>query len=289
MQYADVMHQFATRHSLEDLTDETLKHLYDGNFSIDKAHDFIRFYRRIEAELLTHPAIANNPYTTWFRQADLRDAQVRHFLVQFSVVINQLLIARAHRVVNAGTAEQVRDGQCLLLEMLGVPGEDSKAHPAGAPSIGDAGVSATPATSRFEGLVALAEQLGLSCGDLGHRDQGTPGTLFLCDELLRLYASTDITTAEAAAFAVDNWSTTVFWRDLVEGMTRYQASRCVSLPTAVFERLADDTPFYDKEKLENSYFTNNLDEQLYMTRGYEMLDGIYAFWKGLDDDRKHLH
>src|SRR5919106_524637 len=44
-----------------------------------------RFRERVERDLLRHPIILDNPFTSWFSQGDFSREQLRRFIVQFSV------------------------------------------------------------------------------------------------------------------------------------------------------------------------------------------------------------
>jgi len=299
MQYADVMQKFADRHALNGLTENSIKHLYDGDFSLDRANDFIDFYRRLETELLTHPVITDNPYTRWFKKGDITDGDVRHLIVQFSVFTNQFLVAQVQKMISAHNLEEMRATKEILANEIGVIFRD--------PSKGREPISAGSGASfsgsveggifhfsaaHFESLVRLADHIGLRFDELGRREHGTPTTLFFCDELIRLYGSSDYATCEAASFAVEHWGAAGFWRELIQGLECYKQRDNVDMPLGFFtwhDRLKDNHARHTREELENYYFTHNVDEKLFIDKGSEMLDGVYAFWKGLDDDHRRLH
>ncbi len=298
MQYADVMQKFADRHALHGLTDESIKHLYDGNYSIDTAHSFIDFYQRIESELFTHPVITDNPYTTWFAEAELTDVDVRHLIVQFSVFSNQFLVAQLQKMINAHNIEEMRSSKEILANEIGVIFNDG--HTTTESIDADMGKLTGSVeggvfhfrAAHFEILTHLAEYLGLTFDDLGRREHGTPSTLFFCDELIRLYGSEDYATSEAASFAVEHWAAAGFWKELIEGLRRYKGSQKIKLPLGFFtwhDRIEDNHARHTREELENFYFTHSVDENLFIDKGCEMLDGVFAFWKGLDEDRHRIH
>ena len=45
---------------------------------------------------------------------------------------------------------------------------------------------------------------------------------------------------------------------------------------------------HTQEELEELYFTRKLDEDAFIHYSNEMLDGVAAFWDGLDEQRKEL-
>src|SRR5205814_9045469 len=86
------------------------------------------------------------------------------------------------------------------------------------------------AAAHFEWLLRFAAPLGLGYDDLGKRRFGTPSTLFLCDELLRLYGSDDPSTGEGASYAVEHWAAAGFWKALISGLRAFKAHECPELP-----------------------------------------------------------
>ncbi len=46
---------------------------------------------------------------------------------------------------------------------------------------------------------------------------------------------------------------------------------------------------HTQEELESFYFNFDVDENAFIKTGLEMLDGVHAFWQGLDKDRQKLH
>ena len=55
------------------------------------------FRAKLQAQVLRHPVIVANPYTTWFKAGDFSADQARAFLVQFSVFSNQFLVAQLQK------------------------------------------------------------------------------------------------------------------------------------------------------------------------------------------------
>jgi len=259
----------------------------------------MQFYQRIKNDLLTHPVITENPYTRWFKTAELSDIDVRHLIVQFSVFSNQFLVAQLQKMINAHNIDEMRSSKEILANEIGVIFRDPNKAETEFYEEGTGNITGSVeggifhfSAAHIEILVRLADHLGLTFDELGRREHGTPSTLFFCDELIRLYGSEDYATSEAASFAVENWAAAGFWKQLIEGLQAYKDHKKLKLPLGFFtwhDRLKDNHARHTREELENYYFTHNVDEELFLDKGYEMLDGVYAFWKGLDDDRRRIH
>ena len=60
------------------------------------------------------------------------------------------------------------------------------------------------------------------------------------------------------------------------------------MPIAFFtwhDRVEDQHAAHTWTELEEEYFSMELDEDKFIQSGREMLDGVLAFWKGLNEDR----
>lgn len=296
---------FAEQNHLVGLTDATLMHLDDGSYEMNKAEAFLAFQQRINDEVLTHQVIVNNPYTEWFANADLNDAQVKYFIIQFSVFSNQFLVAQLHKMINANTIDEMRASKEILANELGVLFNDNK-HPSARGGLSNdedrdfGGLEGSIEGGRFhfraahfELLARMAGKMGLDFRLLGKRGRGKPSTLFFCDELIRLYGSEDYQTATAASYAVENWASAGFWDQLVAGLNRYKSSHHMEkLPITFFSwhsKLEANHAHHTQEELESYYFNFDVDENAFIRIGNEMLDGVYAFWSGLERDRRRLH
>ncbi len=295
------LQDFAQKNQLQGLTQATLIHLIDGRYKIDKAEEFLSFQNRIDHELLSHKVIINNPYTHWFSNAELNDAQVKAFIVQFSVFSNQFLVAQLHKMINADTIEEMRASKEILANELGVlfSGREG-AHKLSAENKELGGLEGSIEggkfhfrAAHFELLVRMAEKLGLDFHLLGKRSRGRKETLFFCDELIRLYGSENYQIATAASYAVENWAAAGFWDQLVAGLTRYKTSHHIDkLPLTFFSwhsKVEANHAHHTQEELECFYFNFNVDEDAFINTGNEILDGVYAFWNGLNQDRHKLH
>jgi pyrroloquinoline quinone (PQQ) biosynthesis protein C len=143
--------------------------------------------------------------------------------------------------------------------------------------------------AHFEWLVHVAEGLGLSFAEIGHRRHGSPSTLHFCDELIRLYGSDDPQIAEGASFSVENWAAAGFWQELENGLTQIQHTRHSQLRLAFFtwhNRVEAQHAGHTLEELEQVYFQSDFDREKFLQGGREILEAIAVFWNGLESNRK---
>jgi pyrroloquinoline quinone (PQQ) biosynthesis protein C len=257
--------------------------------------DFSHFKRRLERDVLCHRVIVANPYTAWFKHGEFSPEQARAFLVQFSVFSNQFLVAQLQKVLNAETLEEMRASKEILANEIGVGFCSTR-------GANDAELGSTEGTieggtfhfraAHFELLVRMARQFGLEFADLGKRRYGTGSTLFFCDELARLYAHEDYLIAAAASWAVENWAAAGFWDELVQGWQRFGERRGMSALNMAFfswhARLEANHARHTWHELEEFYGKRQIDEDAFVKHALEMLDGVWAFWRGLDEERRAL-
>lgn len=297
---------FANKHGINGLTQASLISIIEekNNYTIAKAKKFLDFQQRINNELLNHPVITNNKYTIWFKQGEVTTEQVRAFIVQFSVFSNLFLIAQLNKTINADTLEGMRASKEILANEIGVIFKAPK-HKRGTKvateNPGDPSLVSTEGTieggtfrfqaAHFEWLLRMAAKLGLDFSECGKRRHGIKSTLFFCDELARLYGSEDYLTSQAASYAVENWAAAGFWDELVEGFKHYNKKAKPRLPIAFFtyhSKIESQHALHTQEELEEIYFGRKIDENSFIKFGNEMLDGVAAFWTGLDKQRKRL-
>jgi hypothetical protein len=277
-----------------------------GELTQRQVDGFRDFLFDVERELLQHPVITNNAYTRWFRDGKATDAELKHFIRQFSVFSNQFLIASLLKVINAPTVEQARATKEILLNELGVIYRRREAEAAPRRNLssdeadreGDPELVSTEGTvdggtfrfraAHFEWLVSVGQGVGLGFSDLGKRNHGRPYTLKFCDELQRLYGSEDSQIAEGASFAVENWAAAGFWQELEDGLTTIKQSRHPQLRLAFFtwhNRVEAQHAGHTMEELEEVYFAADFDRAKFFSGGQQVLDAIAVFWDGLEDDR----
>ena len=297
---------FARHHRLDGLTGTSLRALIEhrDGYSVKKARRFLGFQDRINRELLCHRVIIDNAYTAWFKRGTQTLRQVRSFVVQFSVFSNQFLIAQLHKTINADTLDGMRTSKEILANEIGVlfngprarTKDASKMDREGDPELVAIEGSVEGGTFRFraahfEWLLRIAHKLNLQFTDVGRREHGFPSTLFFCDELIRLYGSSNYETSAAASYAVENWAAAGFWDELVEGLTKFKRRTQIELPLAFFtwhSRLEAQHALHTQEELEELYCTRDIDEDRFIEIGNEMLEAVATFWEGLDTQRREL-
>ena len=261
---------------------------------------FDYFKQRIKEELFTHPVITNNAYCNWFADAKLTKSDVVFFTKQFSVFSNQFTVAQLHKVINAGTLDEMHDAKEILLNELGVlfKKEEGKVDEAVDPQYVGIEGSIENSTFRFkaahfEWLLAFAKPLGLEFEDIGKRRHGTPYTLHFCDELIRLYSNENHIVGAGASFAVENWAAAGFWKKLIQGLENFSERQEERLPLAFFtwhDKLESQHASHTWNELKELYFgEEKFDEDAFINAGIEMLNGVQAFWTGLQLDRVARH
>ena len=271
--------------------------------------NFEAFKETIEERFMHHPAVTDNPYTAWFARGSMSLDQLRHFTVQFSVFSNQFLLAALNRAINADTLQATRESKEILMNELGViyndrgarrqPGGEVTAAPAeDHDREGDPALVSTEGTvdggtfrfqaAHFEWLLRFGQPLGLTFNDMGKRRNGTASTLFFCDELFRLYGSDDYNEAMGAAFAVENWAAAGFWKELIAGLERVKREQVPSLPLAFFtwhDKIEEQHKSHVWDELRECYDSPKFREEPFIRTGITMLNGVKAFWDGLERDR----
>lgn len=299
------LEMFARENQLVGLTTPSLQAVLKRRpgYSVAKAQSFLEFQDRINRELLQHRVITDNRYTAWFRKGEQTHVQIETFVVQFSVFSNLFLVAQLYKMINADSIDGMRASKEILANEIGVVfrppaankdkvSNDAEVDPQLVSCEGtvDGGVFRFRA-AHFEWLLRIAEKLELGFNDVGKRCHGTDSTLFFCDELKRLYGSEDYLTSQAASYAVENWAAAGFWDELVEGFRKYNTRTGAELPLAFFtwhSRLEAQHARHTQEELEELYFSRELDEDAFIRYGNEMLDGVAAFWDGLEEQRKEI-
>jgi len=277
-----------------------------GELTSQQVAEFERFLQEVDRDLLHHRIVIDNAYSRWFREGTATDAELRHFVRQFSVFSNQFLVAALLRVINAPTLQQARAAKEILMNELGViyrhegrgGGSPRNLSEEAKDREGDPELVSTEGTvdggtfrfraAHFEWLLAVAEGLGLDFNEIGTRRHGSPSTLHFCDELQRLYGNEDAQVAEGASFAVENWAAAGFWQDLEDGFLKIKRDRHPDLRIAFFtwhNRVEAQHAGHTMEELEDVYFRNDFDADKFFQGGQEVLDAIAVFWDGLNGDR----
>ena len=288
---------FAHQHHIEGLSNPSLIALSKGQtgYSVDKARRLLKFQMRIDRELLQHRIITNNAYTAWFEQGNQNLTQIKTFIIQFSVFSNQFLIAQLNKMIHADTLESMRASKEILANELGVifksPRQQAVQDDLGSTEGSIDGSTFHFNAGHFEWLYIIAKKLDLSFAEIGQPKHGTRSTLFFCDELIRLYGGDNYLISQAASYAVENWAAAGFWKQLITGLKRFNKHNGFDLPLGFFiwhDQIESQHAAHTQEELEELYFTSALDEDEFIRYGNEMLDGVAAFWDGLDEQRREL-
>jgi hypothetical protein len=259
--------------------------------------DLARFRSRVEALVHHHPVVVDNAYTRWFATGSADRDEVRHLTVQFSVFSHQFVEAQLRKVLNAADLESYRSGKEILMNELGVVFRPTKPGTP-APEGVDPDIVGTEGTvdggrfrftaAHFEWLLRFGAPIGLRFEDMGKRRHGTASTLFFCDELLRIYGSEDPSIAEGASYAVEHWAAAGFWKELIAGLSAFKARECPDLPLGFWiwhDKIEDQHAAHTADELAEAFFRADFDEEKFLAGAAEMLDGVKAFWDGLEADR----
>ena len=272
--------------------------LKSGEISKAKVDSYFKLVDRIQKEMFPHKVITRNEYTQWFCEAQLSKEEVRHFLVQFSVFSNLFLLAQLNKCINAPSVEAMHASKEILMNELGVvfrsrTGKKTEAVGDVEPDlVGTEGTIEGStfrfAAAHFEWLLRMTSHVGLTHQEVGKRRHGTSSTLFFCDELFRLYGSDDPHIGLGASFSVENWAAAGFWKELMRGLENFKKREAPAMPLAFFnwhDKVEDQHKAHTWEELQEQYFHMDLNEDKFFKGGMAMLDGVWAFWDGLNQDR----
>ena len=291
------LNHFAQQHHIQGLSTSSLVAVAEGQeyYSIDRAKQFLDFQRRINNDLLKHRVITCNPYTAWFEKGQQNMPQIKAFIIQFSVFSNQFLIAQLNKMIHADTLESMRASKEILANEIGVrfksDQQQSNTIDLGSTEGSIDGSRFYFNAAHFEWLYNIAKKMDLGFAEIGQPKHGNEPTLFFCNELIRLYGGDNYQISQAASYAVENWAAAGFWKQLITGFQKFNSRTGIDLPLGFFiwhDKIEAQHAAHTQEELEELYFTLNLDEDKFIHYGNEMLDGVSAFWDGLDGQRKTL-
>src|SRR3954453_6212483 len=94
--------------------------LASGELTQPQVDAFRDFLADVDQNLLQHRIVRHNPYTEWFAKGEASDAELKHFIKQFSVFSNLFLKAALLKVINSPSLEQMRTSKEILMNELGV-------------------------------------------------------------------------------------------------------------------------------------------------------------------------
>jgi hypothetical protein len=272
--------------------------------------DFAAFQRQVDDLVAAHEVVTSNPYAAWFESADLTEEDVRLFAVQFSVFSNQFLVAQLKKMINSDTLESMRASKEILANEIGVMFRGGKGAPSPAGALSDeekdrvgdpdlVGIEGSVdggtflfRAAHFEWLLRFGAPLGLTFEDMGKRKHGWPSTLHFTDELARIYGDGEGMVGMGASYAVEHWAAAGFWKQLIRGLSRFKKDKCPSLPLAFFtwhDRIEDNHAAHTSDELREAYESPDFNGDHFLRAAQEMLDGVKAFWWGLDEERRGRH
>ena len=279
--------------------------LASGDLTNQQVDDFRAFLAQVDRDIMQHRIIQRNPYCEWFARGEASDAELKHFIKQFSVFSSQFLVAALLKVINSPSLEAMRQGKEILMNELGVVYRKPGASANGAAKTDDQkdlegdpelvniegtvdGSVYRHRASHYEWMLSVGEPLGLGFDDLGKRKHGRATTIEFCDELNRTYGSEDGPFAEGASFAVENWAAAGFWQQLEDGLLAIKKKRIPALRLAFFtwhNRVEGQHAGHVMEELEEAYFDEHFDRAKFFQGGKEILEAVATFWDGLEADR----
>jgi hypothetical protein len=272
-------------------------------------HDWDTFMEQVREVVMSHPVVTNNGYCAWFATGQANREQVRDLIQQFSVFSNLFIVAQLLKTINSPSMEQARESCEILVNELGVvfnsgrtsPAQDAARTDDEKDREGDPALVSTEGTvdggvyrfsaRHFEWLVKVAQAVGWNFEDIGKRKFGRESTLFFCDELARIYGSDDPDIAEGASFAVEHWAAAGFWKQLIQGLDAFKNRECPDLRLSFFtwhDRVEDQHAAHTMDELRGAFERPGFDQQKFLQGAEEMLNGVKAFWDGLEEQRTHL-
>src|SRR5579883_1094600 len=145
--------------------------------------NFDAFKPVIERELLSHPVVRENPFTSWFKRGEAGEEQVRDLVMQFSVFSNHFLVVQAKRMVFARTEEGERCARNILMNECGVALDRGTGSPEGR--------SFASANAHISWLRDLGAALGMPPRELGRWENGSAATRSFLRGLDATYGSRD--------------------------------------------------------------------------------------------------
>lgn len=251
--------------------------------SNDKHARFLALRERQQNELATHPINTNNKYTMWWAEGKQSLPQVQDFFLQFYVFSVLFIPALAKRYAWAPNDKIARAIWSILVSELGaefsVGGESD-------------GSAIWFKNAHRNWCIETGMLYGLKKEDFDPR-KGTAETYFFCDTFERLYGNRDMTISLAAADIVEStWAYgSGFWGELRQGLREWDKKLGIS-PEPTFLRVHDEVEkfhaMHADEEFEEVYMEFDVDDDLFIATGKEMLDAIQVFWDGLDKRRKEI-
>jgi hypothetical protein len=259
---------------------------------------FEAFREVISRELLEHPVIRANSYTTWFKGGEASHDQVVDLITQFSVFSNHFLVAQVKRMVFADTEEGERCARNILMSECGV-GLD--------PRSGECeGRSFVTSNAHINWLRECGAALDIPAMDHGRWHLANPSTKAFLRALEATYGSPDSDVGLGASFAIECWAAfgighapeleaKNFWAELIAGLEIHNSRRAAAgnkpLPLGFFKyhfALESGHGANVWTELEASFKRPGFSQAKFLRGGKKALKAIHTFWLGLDESRRRL-
>src|SRR5919109_1038726 len=143
-------------------------------------------------EFSLHLPVKKHPFLRFtIKQGGQTFAQIRAFIVQFSVFSNQFLVAQLNKMVNADSLQGMRASKEILANEIGVVFNAGRTAPTSSKDLDREGedpelVSTEGSVeggmfrfraAHFEWLLQIAEKLNLGFDEVGKRKHGTPAKI----------------------------------------------------------------------------------------------------------------
>lgn len=250
---------------------------------MNKHARFLALLKRRQDELATHPIVINNAYTKWWKEGNQSLAQIHDFFQQFYVFSVLFIPALEERLAWAPNEKIAKSIWSIVVSEHGAdfsPGGES-----------DGSVIRFKNAHR-NWCIETGMLYGMKKEDFSPR-KGTEETYFFCDALKRLYGNRDMTISLSAADIVEStWAYgSGFWGELRQGLWPWDKKLGITKEPTFFRIHDEVEKFHARhadEEFEEAYMEFDVDDELFIATGKEMLDAIEVFWGGLDKRRKEI-
>ena len=253
---------------------------------------------RVRPLVNSHRAIHDNRFLMWWEKGEINQRQMAQTMEQMAGFSRQFPSIQVMQWVYADNSEAMDRALNILLSELGV-GIDLKTGSCH-------GKSFSPKAVHFYWLLRIAERLGIPLKRFGHIDTATPATLFFINKMKKTIANPDGQIGCGASWAIETWAgwnigkdpeseRLNFWKKFLLGFEVYNinlmAQGLEPLPIDYFsghfglERAHAANVMFE---LEETFYTPEFDQDKFMAGAEGVLEGVIAFFDGLDQDRQRL-
>ncbi len=249
-----------------------------------KHERFLALVERRQNELATHSIVIANEYTKWWAQGEQTLPQIHDFFQQFYVFSVLFIPALMERLAWWSHIPKI-------------------AKPIWSIAASEIGADFSPGGESDGSIIRFKNRHSNWCVETGmlygmreedfNPRRGTPETYFFCNALKRLYGNSDMTISLAAADIVEStWAYgSGFWGELRQGLWPWDKKLGITQEPTFF-RIHDEVEIFHAkhadEEFKEVYMEFDVNDDLFIATGKEMLDAIAVFWQGLDEQRKKL-